>query len=594
MTYTAGGLIQAVDYNTFAQGGASPDANVANINTIWGVGTLDKGWGQSTTLSTVAAPSTVTATQWSDMFSRFTSIASQTNTTVTAIANPTVGDTIALKNNFSTNLTSCFTNRNNAAAVGSTITASGVATRSTPWNTTLTATHTITFATAAAARYFFNAGGRITWAGARSGGSATSENTAWSDLLTACGTLNFTTGTSTQAIAGTSYTGTTKTGGSGSPATYLTTVGFYDLTTSDQEVFKQLDSTYLYTSNFVSINIKANAAAGSATVVTITVVFSDPHTRFPDAIDGTLTSTITAVAPSTTYLTNTWGTPTLTSSITGDTTYAVNYLVVAGGGGGAGGAATGGGGGGDVKTGSATVTIGQVYTANVGLGGAAGGSGGANGTAGSNSVFSGTGVTTVTSVGGGFGSYNAAGGTGGSGGGGGGTSAGGASTGTGSAGGAASASLAGGGGGGAGAVGQAGSSQASPALGPNWGGYGGAGVASSITGGALYYGAGGGGGVVSGANPPYYPGVGGSGVGGNASIYINSALILAGTAGATNTGSGGGAGRSGIAGGAGAAGTVIFAIPTSFWSNTYTGTAVVTTVGDQKILQFTGSGTWTA
>jgi hypothetical protein len=318
MTYSAGGLIQAVDYNTFAQGGAAPDNNVANINTIWGTGTLDKGWGQATTLSTVAAAGTVTATQWANMFTRFTSIANQTGTSVTAIANPVTGDLIDVKNNFSANLSSCFTNRNNAAGVGSTITLDGVATRSTAWNFALTATHTITFANANSARYFFNAGGRITIASARSGGTVNSKNTSWTDLLTACGTINITTGTSTQTIAGTSYTGTTKTGGSGSPTTLLTTTGFYDLTVSNQEVFKQFGATYLYTTNFVSINILANAAAGSATTVTITVRFDDSHVLSTDEdVDGTLTSTVTLVQPSTTYLTNTWGTPTIASSITG-------------------------------------------------------------------------------------------------------------------------------------------------------------------------------------------------------------------------------------------------------------------------------------
>jgi hypothetical protein len=247
----------------------------------------------------------------------FCTIANQTNTSITAIVNPTAGDTIAVKNNFSTNLSSCFTNRNNAVGVGTTITASGVATRSTAWSVSLTATHTITFADANSARYFFNAGGRITWAGARTGGTASSQNTAWSNLLTACGTLNWTTGTSTQTIAATSYTGTTKTGGSGTPSTLLTGVGFYDFTTSDQEVFKQLDATYLYTTNFVSINVKANAAAGSATVITLTVLFSDAYAAFPTTVDGTLTSTVTAVQPSTTYLSNTWGTPVLSSSISG-------------------------------------------------------------------------------------------------------------------------------------------------------------------------------------------------------------------------------------------------------------------------------------
>jgi len=317
MTYAPGQLIQAVDYNTFAQGGASPDNNVANINTIWGTGTLDKGWGQSNVLTPVSAGAVVTATQWATLFTRTTSAANQTNTPITTLTNPTAGNVIAFVGGFTSDLEDVFNNRNSAAGVGSTITAGGVATRSTSWSTSLTATHTITFANANSARYFFNAGGRVTWAGARTGGAANQQNVSWTDLLTACGTLNWTTGTSAQIIAGTSYTGTTKIGGSGSPSVYQTGVGFYDFTTTDQEVFKQFASTYIYTVNFVSINVKTNAAAGSATTITLTVLFSDAAVKPGDVVDGTLTSTVTLVAPSTTYLANTWGTPTISSSITG-------------------------------------------------------------------------------------------------------------------------------------------------------------------------------------------------------------------------------------------------------------------------------------
>jgi len=319
MTYSVGGLIQAVDYNTFAQGGASVDNNVANINTIWGVGTGDKGWGQSTTITPVSAAATVTATQWATLFSRFTSSASQTNTSITAVSNPVAGNTIDVKANFSANLSSVFTNRNNAAAVGSAITSNGVATRSTAWKVSLTATHTITFASANAMRYFFNAGGRITWTSARSGGSVNNKNTSWTNLCTASGTLNWTTGTSTQTIAGASYTGTTKTGGSGSPTTLLTGTGFYDLTTGNTEVFKQFSGSYLYTNTFITVNCSVNASPGSSTVMTITAFFSDAGDVYQDEdVDGTLTSTVTAIPPSTSNLTEaSWGTPTLSSSITG-------------------------------------------------------------------------------------------------------------------------------------------------------------------------------------------------------------------------------------------------------------------------------------
>jgi hypothetical protein len=320
MAYSTGSVILDDDYNIFATGNAAGtgDNNVANLNTVWGTGTGDKGWGQSGPVDPVSAGSVITATQWATLLTRMTTEANHQGSTITPITNPVAGETISAYAALSSNITTVFNNRNNAAGVGSTITANGVATRSTSWTSVLTATHTVTFSSGDAMRYFFNAGGRITWTGARTGGTADTKNTSWSDLLTACGTLNWTTGTSTQTIVGTSYTGTTKIGGSGSPTTLLTGTGFYDLTTSNQEVFKQFAGTYLYTMNFVSINVKLNATPGSATVMTLEVRFDDSHTLNTDEpIDGTLTSTITAIPPSTSFLTATWGTPTLTSSITG-------------------------------------------------------------------------------------------------------------------------------------------------------------------------------------------------------------------------------------------------------------------------------------
>ena len=589
MTYSIGSVILAADYNTFAQGGASPDTAVANINTIWGTGdTLDKGWGQSTTLSAVSAAGTITATQWSSMFTRFTSIASQTNTTVTAISNPTVGDTISAAANFSSNLTSCFANRNNAAAVGSTITSNGVATYSSAWTGALTATHTITFPSANAARYFFNAGGIITWAGARSGGTANAKNTSWTNLLTACGTINTTTGTSTQTIAGSSYTGTTKTGGSGTPTTLLTGTGFYDLTTSNQEVFKQFDSTYLYTSDFVSINIKANAAAGSATVITITVLYKNSSSGADapagyETVDGTLTSTITAIQPSTTYLTNTWGTPTLSSAIV-VTEYAGTYLLVGGGGGG-GYNIGGGGGGGQVLPGSTALTVGTVYNITVGGGGNGGSGAGVNGVSGTSS----TGFA-QTAVGGGGGGTNTLAGSGGASGGGGAPSQAGGTATAGFNGGAGATNAAGGGGG-AGVIGVAGGTVGIyPA-----GGTGGDGIYSTIgssTGARLYYGTGGGGG----ANSTYGPATGGTptvvGAGAGGSGGYTS---VAATAGTTNRGAGGGGGNVTGSGGAGGSGVVVLSVATASYSGTKTGTSSTATFGDNTIITWTtGSGSYTA
>jgi hypothetical protein len=271
--------------------------------------------------------------------------------------------------------------------------------------------------------------------------------------------------------------------------------------------------------------------------------------------------------------------------------YSVNFLVI--GGGGSGGAHLGGGGGaGGFRTSTQNVAIGTVITVTVGDGGATGVYlSGSN--AGSNSSISGSGLTTITSAGGGRGgeaNINA-GGNGGSGGGGAGTNpsqitAGSGNTpntspsqgnngGTGST----AAGGAGAGGGGSGATGSNGASNA--------GGAGGTGTANSITGSSVTR-AGGGGGAPDNAGTGGAGGTGGGGAGGNASPN------QAGTAGTVNTGSGGGGGAATQNGGAGGKGVVILSVPTGNYSATSTGSPTVTTSGSNTILQFNGSGSYTA
>ena len=275
--------------------------------------------------------------------------------------------------------------------------------------------------------------------------------------------------------------------------------------------------------------------------------------------------------------------------------YSVDFLVIAGGGGAGGGTGShgGGGGAGGYRTSTQTVSPGTVITVTVGDGGA--GATSKNGSQGSSSSISGSGLTTITSAGGGYGAGDtrpsSPGGAGGSGGGGsmftgGGSSPGGAgntpstSPSQGNNGGTSigdtSPNYGTGGGGGAGGVGSNGTSTA--------GGNGGNGTASSITGSSITRAGGGGGNSYSGGTG----GTGGTGGGGNGSNAVG-----AGTAGTANTGSGGG-GSEATTGGAGGKGVVILSLPTASYSGTSTGSPTVTTSGSNTILQFNGSGSYTA
>jgi hypothetical protein len=334
MAYTSGDTILDDHYNIFVQGGASAvDHNTANVNTVWGSGTGDKGYGQSGTLATVSAGSTITATQWVNLLNRVSSLANHQGTTITSISNPTTGDTISAYTALSGNISSVFTNRLNCAASGSDITAGGTSSGTNTWRDLQTTTFTVSFASANAARYYFNAGGRIALSFSRSGGTVSSKNTGWTNLCTACGTLYFSGGSGTATIAGGSYTGTNKSGGSGSTTTLATTTGWYDLTTSYVEVFKQYDSTYLYTANYIKVEVARNATSTQYLVKVSFVdaadstgwadgTFNDGGAQLDETIDGTLTATMTLKPPATTYLSSaSWGTPTMSATAMGGDTY---------------------------------------------------------------------------------------------------------------------------------------------------------------------------------------------------------------------------------------------------------------------------------
>ena len=260
--------------------------------------------------------------------------------------------------------------------------------------------------------------------------------------------------------------------------------------------------------------------------------------------------------------------------------YQIDFLVVAGGGGSSTGN-TGGGGAGGYRTSSQTVDGGTVITVTVGDGGGSAGSV-SNGT---DSSFSGTGLTTITSTGGGAGrSGSTVGNSGGSGGGSGYNQGSGGSgntpattpsQGNDGGGGQNGSPYRGGGGGGAGSSGTSGPS----------GAHGGSGTVNSITGSSVTY-AGGGGGSAEHSATAGNAGSGGGGAGGNANQNGGN--------GTANTGGGGGGTYLPNTPGQGGSGVVILSVPTSNYSGTTSGSPTVTTSGSQKIIKFTGSGSYTA
>jgi hypothetical protein len=327
MTYVSGGLIQAADYNGFANDSAN------NINAVWGTGSGDKGWGQ-TAISNVAVGATVTATQWATLVANLATSGSQTSSTLTSRTQPVAGNIIAVLANVATDINTITNNRGNAAGSG---TEYGVFTGTTSKTTatgsgqaawTITFTHTVTFASANAARFFWNAGGIVRLKYGKTANS-TDADADWNALAQACGTINLTGRVkgASQTIAGQVYTGTTRIGGSGL-ATVATTTGWYNLTTSPTQIFQLNNPSAPYTTDF----IRTTATATSATVLTLVTTWVDDGTGRIGAtanisggtataspsttITGTAPTTlVTYLPPSTTFLTASWGTPTINASV---------------------------------------------------------------------------------------------------------------------------------------------------------------------------------------------------------------------------------------------------------------------------------------
>jgi len=229
--------------------------------------------------------------------------------------------------NLATDITSCNTNQYNAASLGTQYTGwTGTASKTAATGSgaaawSITFTDTITFANTTAASNFFNAGGLIKIQFSKTS-TGTSADPEWNNFVNnVCGTIYLSSTGASKTIVGQAYTGTTKIGGSGTPTTLATGTGYAQLTSSPVTIYKQFDTGTAYSSNYVQVN-----ASVSGAVLTLTIVWYDNGDPFGADISGGTATTgitfgtapttvVTYYSPETTYLTNTWGSPTVASAV---------------------------------------------------------------------------------------------------------------------------------------------------------------------------------------------------------------------------------------------------------------------------------------
>ena len=332
MTYVSTGLIQAADFNNFVGNGVSGP----NLNATW-----NSTYGQPA-VPTVAANTVVTAPgYWTSLNANLTAAGAHQGTVLTSRSNPTSGQTISILANLATDISTVYTNRFNAANVGTQFTGwtGAVSFNTNIGNTaanirggwTATFTDTITFANSAAANTFFAAGGYAqVQFGKQTTGTVT--DTEWNAFIGAAGAggtvaskVILTVDAAAKNLPGwTGVLGTGKTGGTGTPSILGNAIGFNQLTTSPQNIYKQLDSG-LYTGNYVNIAASKNATGNVITLTTTWFEAGGDVGANTTITGGTLTSgaafgtgpatLVTLYPPEINNIANVWGSYAVASSI---------------------------------------------------------------------------------------------------------------------------------------------------------------------------------------------------------------------------------------------------------------------------------------
>lgn len=300
MTVGAGLLIEAADYNAIR----------AKVNAVMGVGSGSSGYGQALYANgDVSSTQLITADQLRNLQkdvirARLHQVGS--GLTGLVAANPVATSAgLVQATHFSTlDSDATLINTDKLSAHSSQLSLEPLltGTRNTAWTTVVTHTVTVTFggyttpivspnpnnaltvSAANHARAFFNAGGKIAFSATRTGGSATLKNTYWTNLLNAMGEIQF------------NYTTTVSTNSSGTAQP----IGWYDLTTSNQLIYRKNHSGYGYSYsgyNANSYRIYARRDAGSTQAI-FTIEFRDDDTNDVDSVNGTLNSYVNMYRPS--------------------------------------------------------------------------------------------------------------------------------------------------------------------------------------------------------------------------------------------------------------------------------------------------------
>lgn len=200
--------------------------------------------------------------------------------------------------NLMLNVKDCWDNRFSPASRTASTDAS--VTRTTSWVNSLTQVTTFTFANANDCRAYFNGGGALGISASRTGGASKPQNTSWSNLLSTLGDV-FMFHNNTTAGAGT-----------------IASLGFYNLTTSFQQLVSFFGGATNYTNDFARVRARVNSTTSPTQVIFETFLEDADDNVIDDDVDGTLTINARRNRPDPSGSGFTFATPTVSAAaITG-------------------------------------------------------------------------------------------------------------------------------------------------------------------------------------------------------------------------------------------------------------------------------------
>ena len=187
----SGTNILSTDYNSIR----------ADIESIWGTGSGQRGYGQ-TMISSPVTPGPgdegdkITKAQWDALAADIVNTKVHQDGVIPSIVSIEIGDVIGFgsahpNTNYRTLVDQAIANRFNIGAGRFTVTPKFSHAFTGGWKRVAFCEITITFSTDDEARYFFNSGGKLRFTSSRTDGSNTAQNTAWTNLLTAVGMFSF-------------------------------------------------------------------------------------------------------------------------------------------------------------------------------------------------------------------------------------------------------------------------------------------------------------------------------------------------------------------------------------------------------------------